>query len=376
MPLEELYAIMVNTIAVCITFSTGLPVLLPIACGFLVIFYWVQKFMLFRMYKTPPQIDLSLSQRMGAVLPFAIVAHLLIGSWVMSNPTIFQGELTFTGNDGSEESAAGRLSDTVQDRTTRFVEWFGSWDVAGEQVSDRIGRPHGLALAAPGIILAIVLIVRATVWEAVSRCGAMIFSACPTNEWCRCGEEEEQPRNLRSYFNALPDAVLNNFELRRRLPKVALRDSYAAALKLRRQEDASLSSVRSHLAQVRERIAEGESQISNERMRLSQPEPQSNSVPSATTTQYHPSGDSVRMLMRQLQNLMEEASQLEGIVRAKAETARSMPAHARAQQIMLGDDFQVENPLSPAEIAQQERNMKIMVRPTRSENAIEFLFAW
>ena len=53
--LDERYAQMLTAVFFCLMYSTGVPLLIPIAVILFVVMYWVDKFMFCRVYRTPPQ---------------------------------------------------------------------------------------------------------------------------------------------------------------------------------------------------------------------------------------------------------------------------------------------------------------------------------
>jgi hypothetical protein len=53
--LDERYAQMLTTVYFSMMYSTGIPLLIPIAMVLFVMMYWVDKYMFCRVYKTPPQ---------------------------------------------------------------------------------------------------------------------------------------------------------------------------------------------------------------------------------------------------------------------------------------------------------------------------------
>jgi hypothetical protein len=53
--LYERYASLLNTLFVCLMFSSGMPVLIPICFLTFWSYYWVDKFMLFRFFSLPPR---------------------------------------------------------------------------------------------------------------------------------------------------------------------------------------------------------------------------------------------------------------------------------------------------------------------------------
>lgn len=49
------YAEITVIFAVCLTYSAGIPILLPIGAASFVLFYWVEKVLFVKFYQTPPQ---------------------------------------------------------------------------------------------------------------------------------------------------------------------------------------------------------------------------------------------------------------------------------------------------------------------------------
>lgn len=77
------------TIFVTMLYSPGLPALYPIcACMFLV-HYYVDKYLLFRFYRTPPAYSARLFEYFEASLMYAVIFHLGFATWMYSAPGIF-----------------------------------------------------------------------------------------------------------------------------------------------------------------------------------------------------------------------------------------------------------------------------------------------
>ena len=84
------YAQLFTTIFVCLVFSTGLPLMMPILTVSLVLFYWVDKIAFMWYYRRPPAISVHLQQAMSALLPLALLLHLAVGCWMLSASALFQ----------------------------------------------------------------------------------------------------------------------------------------------------------------------------------------------------------------------------------------------------------------------------------------------
>lgn len=72
----------------CLTFSSGLPILYPIAFVTLFVMYWVDKFLLLRFYRLTPGFTKHLSNFVVQQLPFALFFHFLFGFFMFSYPNL------------------------------------------------------------------------------------------------------------------------------------------------------------------------------------------------------------------------------------------------------------------------------------------------
>eukprot|EP01038_Epipyxis_sp_PR26KG_P011217 gene11217-15051_t len=83
------YAQLLSTIFVCLTFSTGIPVLYLIAAGNFLLFYIVEKYLFMKMYRIPPHFNNKIGKRVSSLIPLALAVHLAIALWVLSNSELF-----------------------------------------------------------------------------------------------------------------------------------------------------------------------------------------------------------------------------------------------------------------------------------------------
>ena len=73
---------------ISLTFSSGLPILYPIAFVSLFITYWAATFLLLRFYRLPPVSTKHLSNSVVLKLPYAILLHFLFGFFMFSFPNM------------------------------------------------------------------------------------------------------------------------------------------------------------------------------------------------------------------------------------------------------------------------------------------------
>jgi len=83
------YAQVLNTISIALTLSAGMPILYVCTFLFLFLTYWIDKLMILRFYRTPPQMDLSISRMFGLYIYIGVIIHLCFGIWTYGNEAYF-----------------------------------------------------------------------------------------------------------------------------------------------------------------------------------------------------------------------------------------------------------------------------------------------
>ena len=82
-----------------------MPILIPICAFTFMGYYFADKYTLFRFYSLPPMLDSALADSVSNILPYAVLLHLLIGMWMMSNEEFFRAvDINLTGNFGNTTS--------------------------------------------------------------------------------------------------------------------------------------------------------------------------------------------------------------------------------------------------------------------------------
>lgn len=71
------------------TFASGLPILMPIACVMFIVHFWVDKLMLCRYNRRPPHVNESAIVITLRLLPLAALIRLGVACWMYSSPLIF-----------------------------------------------------------------------------------------------------------------------------------------------------------------------------------------------------------------------------------------------------------------------------------------------
>jgi hypothetical protein len=89
--IETRFALLLNTLVITLAFAAGLPILLAIAAVNYVLSFAIDKYALCRFYSSPPNYTESLAQLVASVFPLALIAHLCLSCWMLSNEMISSG---------------------------------------------------------------------------------------------------------------------------------------------------------------------------------------------------------------------------------------------------------------------------------------------
>ena len=112
------YAQLLSTIFVTFTFGIGIPLLYPIACATMLFAYFLDKFIFVSYSLTPERLNATLSHSVAQILPFALVIHLGMSIWVLSNNELFSN-MTTTAVSSEYLKAEYVTSSKMYDRITR-----------------------------------------------------------------------------------------------------------------------------------------------------------------------------------------------------------------------------------------------------------------
>jgi len=83
--LSTRYGMLMNSMMVCLLFSAGIPLLYFVAGLVCFATYAVDKIMLLRIARQPPQFDQSLTKQFLRIIPVGILLHSLWGVWMFSS---------------------------------------------------------------------------------------------------------------------------------------------------------------------------------------------------------------------------------------------------------------------------------------------------
>ncbi|CAM9991517.1 unnamed protein product, partial [Discosporangium mesarthrocarpum] len=75
--------------AVCLMYSAGIPVLLPIGAVSFFLFYWVEKVLFINFYRTPPQYSQELANEVLSFIPYCLWLHVVFSIYMFGNGSVF-----------------------------------------------------------------------------------------------------------------------------------------------------------------------------------------------------------------------------------------------------------------------------------------------
>ena len=87
--LDERFAQLYAAIFVCIAYSTGIPLLLPVLAVTFTTMYWFDKWAFTSLYATPVAYDGTLARSFSSLLPLAMLMHAGFSVWMLTDRDIF-----------------------------------------------------------------------------------------------------------------------------------------------------------------------------------------------------------------------------------------------------------------------------------------------
>lgn len=73
---------------IIMTFSSGIPLLYPVGLVCQGVSYWCDKYLVLRLYRTPPQYDDAMAARVRNLIKMSIICHCLMSMYIYSNDQI------------------------------------------------------------------------------------------------------------------------------------------------------------------------------------------------------------------------------------------------------------------------------------------------
>lgn len=199
MAIDERYAQLLTTMFVALTYSTAIPLLLPIACTMISLTFLCDLVFFIHCYKRPPSFSFRLPLAMSQLLPLAALSHLLVGMWVLSNPSIFpptdavsKAVDTLASSNGSLPSSFSSLSSAASMGLTS-LQAIGSDQF---NLSERVATTAGFIMFFASILLVLGLVFKAFFFDVLVQLLTVLVRCCPQKVKLR--------RALPLYWQAIP----------------------------------------------------------------------------------------------------------------------------------------------------------------------------
>lgn len=103
------YAQLFSNFMCCLMYSSGMPILYPIACIFNIVLYWMVKILIFKYYQRTSRFNERLAVESLYYIKYGILSHMLVGAFVYTSPEIVSVD------GGTTISTIGKaLTDTLK----------------------------------------------------------------------------------------------------------------------------------------------------------------------------------------------------------------------------------------------------------------------
>lgn len=191
--LDERYAQLYTATFVIMTYSTGLPLLMPVLAVTFALTYAVDKALFLRHYNSPPYFDASLGRRLTSLLPVAMLAHIGFGIWQLSSADLFPGITSFVGLINGYSSSSEELSQKITN----------GLNTPQIKIGERLLTWHVIPLSILLAMLVIMLTWQHLLLVLVQRLGS-VLCCCAAASVERCLRSEPQAAGLPNYFMAIP----------------------------------------------------------------------------------------------------------------------------------------------------------------------------
>mmetsp|Transcript_7230 Transcript_7230/g.6337 ORF Transcript_7230/g.6337 Transcript_7230/m.6337 type:complete len:521 (+) Transcript_7230:2062-3624(+) len=148
-PITDRYSQIITLIWLTLMFSSGLPLLYPIAMCTVFLMYWVDKITLLRVYKNPLPYTYELPMKAMRLFKYAIVTHFIIGLYMYSNVQIIPP---------AREDSTNALIEASQHFTTDVLN-----------ANESLALPHMLIFLTVGVICVAGLLFKSTIGKVLVR---------------------------------------------------------------------------------------------------------------------------------------------------------------------------------------------------------------
>lgn len=182
------YAQLFTNLWSCLMYSSGLPILYPVACVFYFVLYWLYKGLLLKYYQRTSRFNEQLAIASVGYIKFGILFHLVLGAFMYSNSRILSA---------SQEAAVYDVSGYVLE---------GS---ALSYYRDRFRSTHAQLYFAVGVVLLLLYIFQSVIIKIVLK----YLCKCLSCDCCRRHAQDFAVKDSRRNKENFSEDILLEFEI-------------------------------------------------------------------------------------------------------------------------------------------------------------------
>lgn len=185
------YPVMINVVFVTMMYSSGLPVLLPVAAAFMWVTYWLDRCCLFRCMARPAFEGATVAKQIGRLLKWSVLLHLFFAVWMLSDASTLESE-------PFELAQYLSGSDDAQAALAAIAEQASAWDLVG--FVPRMLRANTFPVFALLLVLIMGTIAYLIVGHPVTRLLRSVFWALTCGFCCRNAKSDHEIDELNPAF--------------------------------------------------------------------------------------------------------------------------------------------------------------------------------
>jgi hypothetical protein len=169
------YSQLLTTMFTVLMYSSGMPILYLCCFLYLLVTYWVDKWLILRFYRNPAHIDLFMSKLFNHIILYGIIIHFCFGIWTYGNDQILTNSTNLY-----LESLSDLLKNLLKFEDKSFEAEF----------LKRMTYTHNIIVLIFLLFLILYLIIRVFLLEFIKR----LFCCC-----CFCKEDVEKIQDISIY---------------------------------------------------------------------------------------------------------------------------------------------------------------------------------
>lgn len=141
------------------TYSSGIPLMMPLAFAAFAFYYFLNKFLFLRYYKRPPKISDAITRRAVRLLPLAAIIRLGFACWMLGNGDILPPNFPGGNLDAGSEAIDSGASFSTDQYVNNLNQYYSSYgkDNGLAWIGDRVAQPNTFPLL---ICIAFIIVVK------------------------------------------------------------------------------------------------------------------------------------------------------------------------------------------------------------------------